>query len=81
MAMNERKILEFLGTHDQFDYTITEIKKCLGYKHTATVLNTVVRLSKQSKVMRVRSVSENAWTWQLPEWITDERYDELNRRW
>lgn len=79
--INERRVLEFLRTHNQFDYTEAEIAKCLDFKYAATIRNTMRRLSRQSKVTRVRMVHKDRWTWQLIDWINSERYDELNRRW
>ena len=78
---NNKMVLEFLRTHDQFDYTQVEIAKCLGLSHSVTVHNVLRRLARQSKVTRIRMVTSRMWTWQLIDWLDDKKHDELNRRW
>ncbi len=74
----DQKVLEFLRTHPELDYTLNEITKGVGAKWPRSIQMSLNRLIKESKVIPIREFDYKKWTYQLPEWLTDARHDELN---
>ena len=73
MATTDRMILEFLKSHPQFDWTPVEIGRGIEVTRVRTIINSLVRLLDEEKVVLVRRISGKQWSYQLPEWIDEKR--------
>jgi hypothetical protein len=78
MYSMDKKVLEFFRTHTELDYTCHEIARAIGVEWTRSVHQSIKRLMHESKVIPIRELNYNRWTYQLPEWLDDKKHNELN---
>lgn len=68
-AIVDRKVLTFLKSHPEFDWTSIEVKRAIGARRVRSVSNSLKRLVDEGKVVVVRKMSGKLWSYQLPEWL------------
>ena len=75
--IDERNIIQFFRINNGLDYTVSEVARAMGHIYNSMKYH-IQQMENEGTLVKVRQVG-NGWTYQLEEWLTDERRDEVKR--